>query len=130
MSQSDQKGLGGNVYITSNNQSGGVTAQNVNINARAQRVMGDNLKIGLLGQIPKDKPIVVWSLMGNEEALRYATEIFNFMKISGYNLIGNAPFSQIWTAPLYGVEVKFDPDKTHISVGFFDGTEQPRHNLP
>ncbi|WAT17114.1 hypothetical protein OZN62_09210 [Aurantiacibacter sp. MUD11] len=71
--------------VTSHNQSGGITAQNVNV-GKIQRRMSPRIANEMLQSLPKDRAIRVEALLGDAEAIRYATEIRDFLKANGYIL--------------------------------------------
>lgn len=96
----------GNVYVTSHNQSGGITAQNVHVNAASQRVMGDSLKSGLLNAVPRNKLVVVWGAMGSHESYVLASEIFAFLKRNDFRLFGNSAQQQMFVTPLHGIRLR------------------------
>jgi hypothetical protein len=102
----------GNVYVTSYNQSGGITANTVNVNRPLQRKLGDDIKSKLIQNVPKDKQTIIWATHGSEESFIFASEMFEFMKKEGFNLFGTAPTNQIFLKPLYGVMVQPDEKKT------------------
>lgn len=116
----------GNVYVTSHNQSGGITAQNVHVNPQMQRIMGDKLKDGLLRVVPRNKRVVVWSSMGNQESHVFATEIFRFLRRNGFEVFGDSAHQQIFLTPLHGIELREDGENFNINVGLPDGSEKPQ----
>lgn len=120
------KGPAGNVYVTSHNQSGGITAQNVHINPKSQRVMGDVMKQELLREIPRNKRVVVWSSNGSQESHVLATEIFLFLKVNGFQVFGDGAYQQVWPIPLHGVQLREEGDNYNVEVGIPDGTELPK----
>ncbi|KRQ03498.1 hypothetical protein [Bradyrhizobium manausense] len=113
----------GNVYVTSHNQSGGITAQNVHVNTPVQRVMGDNLKSGLLKAVPRNKRVVVWSSMGSQEAHVLANEIFAFLRSSGFPVFGNSAHQQMFVTPLHGIRLREEGENFNVEVGLPDGSE-------
>lgn len=114
----------GNVYVTSHNQSGGITAQNVHVNARMQRVMSDNLKSDLLNAVPRNKRVVVWSSMGSQEAHMLATEIFAFLRSGGFQVFGNSAHQQMFVTPLHGIRLREEGENFNVEVGLPDGSER------
>jgi len=116
----------GNVYVTSHNQSGGITAQSVHVNAQMQRKMGETLKKGLLANVPRNKRVVVWSSMGSQESHVFATEIFRFLRRNGFEVFGDSAHQQIFLTPLHGIELREDGENFNINVGLPDGSEKPQ----
>lgn len=113
----------GNVYVTSHNQSGGITAQNVHVNTPTQRVMGESLKAGLLNAVPKNKLVVVWGTMGNHESYVLASEIYAFLKKNGFQLFGDSAQQQMFITPLHGIRVREEEQSFNVEVGLPDGSE-------
>jgi hypothetical protein len=111
--------------VTSHNQSGGITARTVNINPNFQRALSDSIREKLEKNVPREKLVVVWATHGDQESFRYANEIFQFLKTSGFNLFGDAPQGNIFTQPLYGVTVTPQDDKTEIYIGMLSESEKP-----
>jgi hypothetical protein len=81
-----------NVFVTSNNQSGGITAHTVNLGPRP-RHLDDGQRSYFLRTIPKGKTVGV-EAEDNPEAFQYAKEIADFLNSSGYDaprmVVGNS----------------------------------------
>src|ERR1043166_3771261 len=75
-----------NQNVSSHNQSGGVTAHTVNIDRRIKRKMTDEMKSGLLRDLPNDKPVAVMGMNGNTESMTFANEIHSFLSTNGYRM--------------------------------------------
>ena len=84
-----------NVSITSNNQSGGVTAHTVNIGATPRQLNAASAQ-QLLQGLPRDKPVTVVAVMGDQEAFSFASQILNHLRANGYTVSGvdQAVYSQ------------------------------------
>ena len=82
---------------------------------KPQRGLGDQLK-GQLLSISKDIPVVVSCVMGDEEAILFASEIAEFLTAQGYRVNGVNP--EIYTQPMRGQILDARPDRTVIVVGF------------
>jgi|GEM_PF-2142787 len=113
-----------NINVTSNYQSGGITAHTVNVSPRFQRALGDNIRQKLLQNVSRQKLTVVWATHGDAESYKYATEIFDFLKLKGFNLFGSTPVNNIFTEPVYGVTVTHQDEKTEIYVGILSDSEK------
>lgn len=76
-----------NIYITSNNQSGGITAHTVNF-TKPKRELVDLEKQQLLEVIAKypSYKVDIHAVMGNAEAFQYAKQIFDFLKSKGIEM--------------------------------------------
>jgi hypothetical protein len=111
-----------NQNVTSRSQRGGITAHTVNIGS-PRRVMGEKLKKGLLGHLPRGKQIVVWHVSGDDECASFAAAIFKFLQENGFSLFGSGTMANIYLTPLRGVMIQEQGDRWNVHVGFFDGTE-------
>lgn len=72
-----------NISITSNNQSGGITAHTVNIGTTRRQLDAASAQ-QLLKALPKNKPVKVVAVMGDQEAFAYATQILAHLNANGY----------------------------------------------
>ena len=106
--------------ITSYNQSGGITAGVVNV-APAPRSLNNEawaatLKSQILSQLPKDKPIIVMAIAGDQEAMSLAQEIHAFLKENGFPLAEENGISQgFFSGPVKGLEIR-DDEKTRTFI--------------
>lgn len=84
-----------NISITSNNQSGGITAHTVNIGSVRRQLDAASAQ-QLLQALPKNKPVKVIAVMGDQEAFAFATQILGHLKANGYQAEGvdQAVYSQ------------------------------------
>jgi hypothetical protein len=117
-----KQSIDNSTHVTSNYQSGGITAGSVHINPKIQRVLGQSMRQKILQNVPRDKLVVIWATHGDEESYKYASEIFQFMKSEGYNLFGNGPSNQIFLMPAYDFTMVPGKDKTELIVGILSET--------
>ena len=104
------------VNVTSNNQIGGITANQVNIGPSARK-----LDLTLTNQLlnfiqDKNSNIDVTSVLGDPEAFQFATSIKNFLTTQGYknvNGVNQALFSQ----PVVGQFLNSDSSGIKILIG-------------
>jgi hypothetical protein len=84
-----------NISITSNNQSGGITAHTVNIGSIRRQLDAASAQ-QLLQALPKNKTVKVVAVMGDQEAFAFATQILAHLKANGYQVEGvdQAVYSQ------------------------------------
>lgn len=77
------------VNVTSVNQRGGITANNVNIES-PERHINDLIKNSLVAQLPNNKAqeIDVTSVLGDQEAYQFAQEIKEYLENKGYKVNG------------------------------------------
>lgn len=89
--------------VTSNHQSGGITAGQININP-PQRQLTEPLKTELLKLLEtvSFKSIMIYSVAANNEAHQYAEQICKFLKSQNFDMQGHG------TAMLFG---KVEPIK-------------------
>ena len=73
-----------NIFITSHNQMGGITAHSVNFGPTA-RSMNENLGNQLKQQIPASASVRVVSVLGDGEAFGFANQVLTWMKGNGYS---------------------------------------------
>ena len=103
------------VNVTSNNQSGGVTANTANVTAGTatvtaktanfsppQRTLSDNDKQRLLS-IPKDADVRIDAILGDSEALRFASVIKDFLLSENYKV--NGVSQSVYSAPVIGASI-------------------------
>ena len=74
----------GNIFVTSNNQMGGVTAHTVNFGPTA-RSMNDQLGQQLRDNIPQDAKVTVTAVLGDGEAFGFANQVLSWLKANGYS---------------------------------------------
>jgi hypothetical protein len=104
------------VNVTSNNQSGGITANQVNIGA-IPRNLDDKTQNQLLTIIKKkDEPIDISSVMGDAEAFRYANQINDFLKTQGYSKVDGVS-QAIFSKPIIGQFIEKDSIGVKIIIG-------------
>jgi len=99
--------------VTSNNQSGGITAGVVNVEPQTRHI--DAVLVNQLQQIlpDKTKTVTVTSVMGDGEAFSFATQIKDFLVQQGYDV--NGVNQSIFTAPVIGQQ--FNPDTLTLTIG-------------
>ena len=102
--------------VTSYFQSGGITAKTVNLGPQ-QRVLTDEIKRQLLENVPKDKPVAITALLGDSEAIVFATDLFSFMKANGFKMAEDGISQGVFSGPVIGTNVQLGPDKTTVVVG-------------
>lgn len=81
---SDEKNGGSNnVFVTSHNQSGGITAHTVNVGLAA-RLVDENLIRQINETIPKGSIVNVNAVLGDQEAFGFASKILAWLRNNGY----------------------------------------------
>jgi hypothetical protein len=108
--------VGNNTYVTSNNQSGGITAGTVNIGPQPRK-MDDQFGARLAPAIPKNVKVNVSAAFGDEEAFGFATEVTAWLRANGWEHVegtGRAVYSK----PILGIEVDTsNPNLIEVRVG-------------
>jgi excinuclease UvrABC ATPase subunit len=112
MSDDDNK----NININSYNQSGGITAYNVNIGPQ-DRKLTESTGQQLIDELKKrpDKEITVTAVMGDGEAFRFASQVKNFLTEKGYDPKGVN--QAVYTNPVEGQIINEKDDKIDIIIG-------------
>jgi len=99
-------------------QSGGVTASNINVGVQTRNLdsaWGNPLKAQMLRDLPRDKEIVVATILGDEESKDLAIQIYDFLKSNGYKLRDNEVGVGVYVPTPHGLS--FDPIKNLFLVG-------------
>jgi hypothetical protein len=92
--------------VVSHNQSGGITAHTVNIDRRTKRTMTDEMKAGLLRDMPRDKPVQVMGMSGNTESMAFANEIHRFLQRNGFQMMNDsATWHMFFDPPVFTVNI-------------------------
>jgi hypothetical protein len=92
-------------HIQSINQQGGITANAVNIESPKRVVDKELLKQYLPSS--KEQPIRITSVMGDEEAYNFATELKHYLQSEGWTIQGVTQSS--FNIPIIGVIVYKEP---------------------
>jgi hypothetical protein len=104
------------VNVTSHNQSGGITANQVNIGL-IPRVLDINIQRQLLSFLnSKDEKIEINSVMGDAESFQFANQINNFLKSQGFKKIDGVSQS-IFNKPVVGQFMDRDSFGVKILIG-------------
>ncbi len=106
------------VNISSTNQTGGITAQNVNVTTKPQpRKLNDYTRNQLISYLNnKSEKIDISCIMNDHEAFDYANEIENFLLENGYTNI-NGGNQAVFSKPFKGQEVFRTNSGVKISIG-------------
>jgi hypothetical protein len=84
----------------------------------------DGLKVQILREIPKDKPVTVMAIMGDAEAIEFAQEIHTYMKANGFTMREPNGISQgVFTGPVKGLQKR---DESDGSITFIVGANLPQ----
>lgn len=107
------------VNVTSNNQQGGITANQVNIGS-ISRKFDDNWKKSTLSLLPnKNEKIVVGGIGSDQDSMDFASALFEFLVSQGYtNLQG---VNTLFGVRSYGEKFERDSEKALFTIG-------PKHN--
>lgn len=104
--------------ISSTNQSGGITAQTVNVTQQSQQLRHLNqfVEQDLVSKIPKNSNVKVTAVLGDQEAFAFATEVSQFLKNDQYNIEG--PDQAVFNKPVVGQFIKQTPPNNYdIIIG-------------
>lgn len=92
-----------NIFITSHNQMGGITAHTVNFGQQARQMnskLGDQLK----QHIPTSATIKVVAILGDGEAFGFANQVLQWLKSNGYNKAEGVD-QAVYTQPVLGQNI-------------------------
>jgi hypothetical protein len=103
-----------NISITSNNQSGGITAHTVNIGSMRRQLDAASAQ-KLLQTLPKNKTVKVVAVMGDQEAFAFATQILGHLKANGYQAEGVD--QTIYSQPVLGQFINPTDSGFEIVIG-------------
>ncbi|MEI6886548.1 MAG: hypothetical protein WCO02_18810 [Bacteroidota bacterium] len=105
-----------NIYITSHNQSGGVTAQTVNFGPLA-RQMNQQLGDQLRQNIPTSAAIKVIAVLGDGEAFGFANQVLQWLKSNGFSKAEGVD-QALYTQPVIGQRIdKNAVDEFKVIIG-------------
>ena len=117
----DEKGTvyNGPVYnVTSNNQSGGITAGQVNFERPPWRI-NDGIRAQLRSMVRKETKVSVTSVQGDGDASMMAYDIRTFLKADGFNIDANVISSEsvFIGPPVIGLQLHDKNGGQEIIVG-------------
>jgi hypothetical protein len=95
------------INVTSNNQSGGITAHTVNVGPQP-RQMNQEVAASLKQNIPASAKVTITSVMGDGEAFAFATQVMQWMKKNGYANVDGVN-QAIYSAPVMGQGINKKP---------------------
>jgi hypothetical protein len=106
------------VNITSNNQTGGITAQNVNVTPKPlPRKLNNQQKLQLINYLnDKNEKIDLCSLMNDPEAFEFSYDIEKFLKENGYKNV-NGGNQGAFIPPFRGIQVERKNSVVFIRIG-------------
>ncbi|NCI47437.1 hypothetical protein [Sediminibacterium soli] len=104
------------VNVTSNNQLGGITANQVTVGAVPRKV-DYNEQSQLVSLLPeKNEKIKVTCIMGSSEAFEFANEIVDFLKSRGYTKVDGVN-QAMYSKPVVGKFLNRDSAGVEIIIG-------------
>lgn len=105
-----------NIFITSNNQMGGITAHTVNFGPVA-RSMNPQLGAQLKQAVPASAKVKVVAVLGDSEAFGFANQILAWMKTSGYSDVEGVD-QAVYSVPVIGQNLnKVSEHEYEIIIG-------------
>ncbi|MBB5766447.1 hypothetical protein [Xanthomonas euroxanthea] len=113
---SGNNGSGGNIFITSNNQAGGITAHTVNFGPVA-RQMNTQLGQQLAKHLPKSAEISVTAVLGDSEAFGFANQVLEWLRGAGYTNVDGVN-QAVYSQPVTGQIIdQVSPQKFDLIIG-------------
>ena len=105
-----------NIFVTSNNQYGCITAHTVNI-ATTARFMNEHLGLQLNQYIPTDAKVSVTAVMGDGEAFGFANQILSWLRANGYAKVDGVN-QTIYSRPVMGQNInKINDSQFELIIG-------------
>jgi hypothetical protein len=105
-----------NIFITSHNQSGGITAHTVNFGPTA-RAMNAQLGGQLKQMIPTTASVRVVSVLGDGEAFGFANQVLTWLKENGYPKVEGVD-QAVYSGPVIGQNInQKSPGEFEIIIG-------------
>jgi hypothetical protein len=105
-----------NIFITSHNQLGGITAHTVNFGPTA-RSMNEQLGTQLKANIPTTAKITVTSVMGDGEAFGFANQILTWLKGNGFTNVDGVN-QAVYSQPVMGQNLnKVNDNEYELIIG-------------
>ena len=114
------KGSGGNIFITSNNQTGGITAHTVNFGPAA-RQMNQQLGQQLQQHVPRTAKVTVTAVLGDGEAFGFANQVLQWLRANGYDNTDGVN-QAVYAQPMTGQIIE-QPSENHYNL--IIGSRQP-----
>jgi hypothetical protein len=102
------------VFVTSYNQSGGITAHTVNVAPAARRFDSGHAS-QLKGILPVGAKVSVTAVMGDQEAFGFASEVDAWLRSAGYVVDGVN--QAIFSKPVTGQGVEKVGDEYRLVIG-------------
>lgn len=104
------------INVTSHNQTGGITANQVNIGS-VPRKLDYNIQNQLLNILNnRNEKIEVRSILGDSESYTYANQIFDFLKSKGFSKVDGVT-QVVYSKPVVGQFIDRDSIGVKISIG-------------
>jgi hypothetical protein len=113
--------MANDIFITSNNQTGGITAHTVNNFAPPARKMDEATGKHFLSIMPKTATVNVYAAGGDSEANLFANQILQWLQTNGYSLAWGIG-QRFNTVPQMGQEIAGNPEGTFFEI--FIGHQQ------
>ena len=107
---------GNNIFITSNNQLGGITAHTVNFGPTA-RSMNPQLGAQVKQHVPTSAKVKIVAVLGDGEAFGFANQILAWMKANGYVNVDGVD-QAVYSAPVIGQNInKISDSQYELIIG-------------
>ena len=97
-----------NIFVTSHNQSGGITANTVNFGPQA-RQMNDQLGQQLKQNVPIAAKVTVTAVLGDGEAFAFANQVLQWLRSNSYQSVEGVN-QAIYSVPVKGNNLEVKPN--------------------
>lgn len=116
--ESDGGTMGNDFSIKTGNITGdGNQIGHVIHQGKPQRKLNDAFRAQVLREMPRDKPISVTGLIGDQESINLANEIFTYLERSGFKLAADSIYTGMYNPTPRGVRVNNTESEICIMVG-------------
>lgn len=105
-----------NIFVTSHNQMGGITAGTVNFGPTA-RSMNAELGEQLKANVPASAKVTVTAVLGDGEAFGFANQVYEWLKVNGYKNVEGVN-QAVYSQPVMGQSINKRSDSEYdIIIG-------------
>jgi hypothetical protein len=113
-SNSQEKKLAPNITVTSNNQSGGITAYQVNI-GQIYLSFSEEIAAELAAKLPKDRPVDIMGV-GSPKDWQVADQYALFLQNGGYTIRNRNSAGMVTPPPDNPISITVYPDHSDVMI--------------
>jgi hypothetical protein len=113
-SNSQENKLAPNITVTSNNQSGGITAYQVNI-GHIYLSFSEEIAAELAARLPKDRPVDIMRV-GSQKDWQVADQYVLFLQNAGYTIRNRSAAGMVAPPPDNPISITVYPDHSDVMI--------------